>query len=65
MTKWISIKEELPKQCVSVLVFSECGISLGWIESAPTEDPVFYVQEFGAFVPENITHWMPLPEPPK
>jgi hypothetical protein len=56
--KWISVKDRLPDDNRSVLVF---GSSIRSIS--------FY--QYGLFysyleLPEshNVTHWMPLPEPP-
>ncbi len=65
MTEWISIKEQLPIQCEDVLLYSEYGISVGWLESDPSEDPVFAAQAFKYSYPENVTHWMHLPDKPK
>jgi hypothetical protein len=59
--RWISVKDSLPKNYIEVLVYdTDCGIVIGW-----------YDKEIGDFVAEFIspldavTHWMPLPEPPK
>lgn len=56
--KWISVKDRLPKPIDNVLVYHEDGtIEIEWLYHA------------GDFAYEGIygtvTHWMPLPEPPK
>lgn len=65
MGEWISVKDRLPEQFVSVIVYM------------PNEKPFPTVHE--GYLADNgkwysahcmrgikeITHWMPLPEPPK
>lgn len=55
MAEWIRVKDRLPKSCTSVLVYFRNG-NIGLL---------FY--EEGTYMPwlENVSHWMPLPEPPK
>lgn len=60
--KWISVKDGLPEQYHSVLTASKCGdwysIRLGCIDSSGEwSGDLFRTNE--------VTHWMPLPEPPK
>lgn len=62
--EWISVKERLPEAYKSVLVY---------IRNASGEagyDITFYCDHLYDtgnrwYLPVNITHWMPLPEPPK
>jgi len=59
--KWISIKDRLPPPEIEVLLFQpRFGCCVGSL------------QEWGDFTDcvegltmPNVTHWMPLPEPPK
>ena len=62
--KWISVEERLPEPFVSVLGY------------CPEEEPLptvheVYMSDFGQWCSprvygmEKVTHWMPLPEPPK
>lgn len=58
--EWISVQERLPKECTHIIVCDEDGAvgealcykegRFEWIDS---EEIAF------------VTHWMPLPEPPK
>ena len=62
--QWIPVGERLPQDFVSVLV------------CIPSEDPLPTVKEaylangawatkMAIFFMEEVTHWMPMPEPPK
>ena len=57
--KWISVKDRMPDTCVCVLVHYDDGNML-----------VDEIGSDGEWVDEdfncgNITHWMPMPEPPE
>lgn len=54
---WISVKDEMPDTGVSVLVYGDgSGISLGVYWKWGWTTTGYY---------NAVTHWMPLPEPPK
>lgn len=57
MNEWISVKDRLPNVGVIVIIPGGCGYRTG--ES--------WVSAIGEFREINwsVTHWMPLPEPPK
>ena len=63
--RWIPVTERLPEDFQKVLVF--------WQEhSEPVIDTAFWMEESKSFncshwerAGEKVTHWMPLPEPPK
>lgn len=67
--RWISVTEQLPEYMKNVLVTDGVFSGMGWRDyydchgTKPREDhwiaPSTNVNELG------ITHWMPLPEPPK
>lgn len=57
MSKWVSVKDRLPDAAFNVLVFDETGrVLIAWY---------FEYQWRGERLYHKITHWMPLPEPPK
>jgi hypothetical protein len=56
MSKWISVEDGIPNKHTHVLVIHNGKVKIGVMENT-----AFSVE--GVFV--NISHWMPLPEPPK
>ncbi len=62
---WISVKERLPKEFVSVLVYMPEEWPLPTVhEGFLAREGVWYANHFDR-EPMEITHWMPLPEAPK
>ena len=61
--KWISVKEKLPKDYEDVVIIMRDGAS-SWYRVAYRE---YGGWSFGGGrrVNDEVTHWMPLPEPPK
>jgi hypothetical protein len=58
---WISVKDRMPSDGDSVLVWG-CGfIEIGWYN----EDLRTWQAEDFNYDDGEVTHWMPLPEPPK
>lgn len=73
--EWIKIEDQLPKDGQKVIYYFDLtGISVGFYERVeyPKEftgstEPV-YGNQFGGkdgFLTDDVTHWMPWPEPPK
>ena len=62
MSEWVSVKNKMPLQGQDVLFVSDMAIGIlkGWhdLENKRwfTSDEIYYDNE--------VTHWMPLPEPP-
>ena len=74
-TKWISVEERMPEHGTDVLVLTAPGtLSLGqncvvaeYIHPRMEKSGVF-INFYAGYDDKNIlavTHWMPLPEPPK
>ena len=55
--EWISVKDWLPKPFESVLVFRDGKISIDY-----NEGNGWFAYDFNG---KRVTHWMPLPKPPK
>ena len=58
--KWISVKERLPERGTNVIVFDFVDVFGGAFYS---RDGSFYLSDSCRLY--NVTHWMPLPEPPE
>ena len=64
--KWISVKERLPKNGEIVLVYAkECGCIVAEWRRKWSEWENWNSQEEHRLQFEEVSHWMPLPEPPK
>ena len=58
-SKWIPVAERLPEKLKEVITYrGECGTS---IEYTYGDGAWFFDDE----MVDDVTHWMPLPEPPK
>ena len=62
MSEWISVKDEMPEPFLNVLVWIENGkaANMGYVTQAG-----HWFVHFWYTAPVKVTHWMPLPEPPK
>lgn len=61
--EWISVKDRLPEDNTDVLVYHGSLISIySYMGHNEWEDDYGY---FSRTDDDGITHWMPLPEPPK
>ncbi len=59
---WISVEDELPESGQCVLLYSpKSGVG----EGAWLSDKGYFEQWRWNTILTNVTHWMPLPEPPK
>lgn len=57
---WVSVKDKLPELFKNVLTINiEGKILINWLEDIENEEGYF------AYDGKRVTHWMPLPEPPK
>lgn len=71
MDKWISVSERLPEPETDVLVaFDDGEITSLWqdwknVTVTENNDPLEYTVDILSGKYHTVTHWMPLPEPPK
>lgn len=59
MAEWISVKERLPEEDIVVILTDHIDVGTGWFNGKEWRTPFADIDEY------RITHWMPLPEPPK
>ena len=77
MAEWISVKDRLPEEDTPVLIYAPNTGGI-WMAGYCGEYRVMQVQvrpayweSYGSydecmeFKPQDVTHWMPLPEPPE
>jgi len=66
-SEWISVKDRLPEDMGDALVVAfwheRWQTMIGWCRKAEAEWRVY--TSHGEMRPGGVTHWMPLPEPPK
>lgn len=58
--EWIEVKNKLPEHEEIVLVYTYIGIDIYQLL-----DNQFYHYEHGYVQNDVVTHWMPLPKPPR
>ncbi len=68
--KWISLEEKKPKVAREILFTDGVDVFYGWLESYEFgEELMFYSSgsegDSCSSWPEDITHWMEIPKPPK
>ena len=67
--EWISVKDRLPEAFDEVIVYFNGFISIAWRETEKRKNGIVgWHWDSQMHYPEslvNVTHWMPLPEPPK
>ena len=61
---WIPVTERLPKEFISVLVTIPCKHPLPVVKEAYLANG-FWATKMAIFTENDVTHWMPMPEPPK
>ena len=61
--RWIPVSERLPEgECIAIGFQNE--MLIGWIAEDIGSDTGYLAESEGEIL-RNVTHWMPLPEPPK
>lgn len=59
MAEWISVKDRLPEEGEVVVIYIKPEVGVGYAET-----DIYLMGDFDEYS-EAVTHWMPLPEPPK
>lgn len=59
--QWVSVEENLPKSNTIVLVFVRGYVDIGWYDGNHDE----WRASIAILDNTEVTHWMPLPQPPK
>lgn len=62
MPQWISVKDRLPEELIRVLTYGCDDFSFSFIKDGSW---TWIDDEGHIFLERDITHWMPLPAPPK
>lgn len=61
--QWIPVTERLPEgECIAIGFQNE--MLIGWVYADAYSDTLYTAESDGEIL-RNVTHWMPLPEPPK
>lgn len=69
--EWISVKDRLPNDCESVLLYSKgFDIISGYLVYDLDGEPIRYTvndwdESESTVSLDSVTHWRPFPEPPK
>jgi hypothetical protein len=64
---WISVKDKLPELGESVLLIDAYESQyVGWLHEFTTSSSIHWQYSYCCgCAATSVTHWMPLPEPPK
>lgn len=65
--RWISCKDKMPEEYKTVLVYEkDYGVMIGELEKKFFDTQFFIARKSGMILrTTEVTHWQPLPEPPK
>lgn len=65
VSEWISVEDRLPEKCGHYLVYIQGGdvYNIRLARYSPEKNKWRTAEAYSYF--EGITHWMPLPEPPR
>lgn len=68
MSDWISVKDRLPEDTKAVLVWTPENLCMytGYLRDTMGRLAVWaHFGGMGGTINKEVTHWMPIPEPPK
>lgn len=60
---WINVNERMPEASAAVLVVTNGRVTLGWTYETYAKQEIRW--RTPSLSNAQVTHWMPLPEPPK
>lgn len=67
--KWINVKQKVPPAMETVILCVDGEVIVGWNETLDREEDVSYCTwetwPESQLTGDGVTHWMPLPKPPK
>lgn len=66
--QWTPVTERLPEYCRNIIVTDGEYVSMGWLDNYRDRNGTVYITWYAPNSSANeshISHWMPLPEPPK
>ena len=65
MNEWISVRESLPRESEAVLIYSSKFGTMERIYTSYKGEERWWSDEYWSTTKQlEITHWMPLPQPP-
>ena len=65
MSEWVNVKEKLPSIGKALVFSGVAGVMVGYFAGHNTSHYVWKSYIGYVFWDDEVTHWMPLPEPPK
>lgn len=67
VNKWVSVEDRLPEKYVTVRVWPTKGNddAMQSMDRGSIQDDGWNVENWQSIFSHPVTHWMPLPEPPK
>ena len=63
MSEWISVESRLPEDNMKVLIYLRTNHT-SWVDTSYFSES-YWMDEDEESIDYYISHWMPLPEPPK
>jgi hypothetical protein len=64
MAEWIGVEDRLPDKDDCCLLYIDGKIKMGWYDHHIHNWRIYDRSPFN-YILYNVTHWMPLPEPPE
>ena len=65
MNNWINMRDELPPFHTDILFYVDGEVMKGWFYANTHKFREYYKNSVAEFYKTDVTHWMPMPEPPR